>query len=146
MCEYDTSSSTESRIQSLKRRYESSHSSQELARYSVDWLRSQSSFVVLSCLDRLRHAEDPLAELCSIASNERESQLPPAIAPEGNILTMSPSLNSMLDFELSLSHPSSFPWLSDLPPALHNECPPDLEALGNSSCVHIFPWLQLAYI
>lgn len=48
-------------------------------------------------------------ELCSIASAERSKPLPWQIPPEEVMLAMSPSLNSILDVELSLNNPGSFP-------------------------------------
>lgn len=142
-CQYDTDSSTESRTQSLKRRYQTSQSSEALTRQSIDWLRSQSSTAALSCLERLRHADDPLAELCSIASNQRTRQLPAQLAPEGYMFNTSPSLNNMLDFELSMSHPSSFPWLCDMPLTKWEEALPTPEASTLTSYVLSLPWSVL---
>lgn len=90
--------------------------SQEAVRNSIDWLRTQSHEVALSCLEKLKHAADPMDELCSIALTEQNRRLPMWIPPQEAMLAMSTSLNSMLDVELSLAHPGSFPLLFDGPP------------------------------
>ena len=56
-----------------------------------------------------------MEELCSIASAERCRRLPSQIPPKEVMLAMSPSLNCMLDVELSLTHPGSFPLSLDDP-------------------------------
>lgn len=47
----------------------------------------------------------------------------------------SPSLNNMLDFELSMSHPTSFPWLCDMPLTKLEEALPTPEASTQMSYV-----------
>jgi hypothetical protein len=108
-CQYETVSATESRTQAIKRERETIQTSQGTVRNSIDWLRMQSQETALSCLERLRHSSDPMGELCSIASTERSRRLPPQIPPGEVMLAMSPSLHSMMDVELSLKHPGSFP-------------------------------------
>lgn len=65
-----------------------------------------------------------MEELRSIASAERSKPLPWQIPPEEVMLAMSPSLNSILDVELSLTHPGSFPL--DNPYSLSTSPLPDL--------------------
>jgi len=52
-------------------------------------------------------------------------QIPPAEV----VLAMSPSLNSMLDVELALSHPGSFPMSLDDPPVFPMGSLPDLNTV-----------------
>ena len=118
-CQYETVSAKESRTQAIKRERETI-------------LRSQSQENALSCLERLRHASDPMNELCSIASTEQSRHLPLQIPPEEVMLAMSPSLNSMLDVELSLTHPGSFPLLLDDPRKLSMGSLPDLNTFLTS--------------
>lgn len=111
ICEYETVSASESRPQAMKRQYEDIQASQELVRGSIDWLRTQDQEAALSCLKKLKYSDDPMNELCSIASTDRSIRLPTQIAPEQLMPAMSLSLNSLLDVELSLAHQNSFPLL-----------------------------------
>ena len=95
----------------MKRQYEDIQTSHELVRDSIDWLRTQDQEAALSCLKRLKYSVDPMNELCSIASTERSTRLPIPMPPEQLLPAMSSSLNSLLDVELSLTHPSTFPLL-----------------------------------
>ena len=131
-CHYETVDATESRTQAIKRERESIQTSQETMRNSIDWLRTQSQQTALSCLERLRHSSDPMEELCSIASAERSNRLPWQIPPEEVMLAMSPSLNSMLDVELSFSHPGSFPLSRDDTPNLSTDSSIDPSLLSSS--------------
>ena len=131
-CQYETVSAKESRTQAIKRERETILTSQGTVRNSIEWLRSQSQENALSCLERLRHASDPMNELCSIASTEQSRHLPLQIPPEEVMLAMSPSLNSMLDVELSLTHPGSFPLLLDDPRKLSMGSLPDLNTFLTS--------------
>lgn len=97
----------------MKRQYEDIQTSHELVRDSIDWLRTQDQEAALSCLKRLKFSVDPMNELCSIASTDRSTRLPMNMPPEQLLPAMSSSLNSLLDVELSLSHPSSFPLLPE---------------------------------
>lgn len=71
-------------------------------------------------------------ELCSIASAERSRRLPLQIPPEEVVLAVSPSLKSMLDVELSLTYPGSFPLTSGHPPDLSMGSLPDLSTFLTS--------------
>lgn len=95
----------------MKRQYEDIQTSHELVRDSIDWLRTQDQEAALSCLKRLKYSVDPMNELCSIASTERSTRLPREMPPEQLLPAMSSSLNSLLDVELSLTHPPTFPLL-----------------------------------
>lgn len=127
-CQYETVSATESRTQER----ETVQASQRTVRNSIDWLRMQSPETAVYCLERLRHSSDPTDELCSIASTERSSRLPLQIPPEEVMLAMSPSLNSMLDVELSFTHPGSFPLALDDPRNLSMSSLPELSTFLSS--------------
>lgn len=71
-------------------------------------------------------------ELCSIASTERSRRLPLQIPPEEVTLAMSPSLNSMLDVELSFTHSESFPLTLDDPRDLSMGYLPELSTFLSS--------------
>lgn len=71
-------------------------------------------------------------ELCSIASTDQSRRLPLQIPQEEVMLAMSPSLNSMLDVELSLTHPGSFPLSLDDPRKLSTGSLPDLSTFLTS--------------
>ena len=131
-CQYETVSATESRTQAIKRERETIRASQRTVRNSIDWLRMQSQETALSCLERLRQSSDPMDELCSIASTERSSRLPLQVPPEEVMLAMSPSLNSMLDVELSLTHPRTFPPTLDDPRNLSVSSLPELSTFLSS--------------
>ena len=101
-------------------------------RNSIDWLRTQSQQTALSCLEKLRHSSDPMEELCLIASAERSKRLPWQILPEEVTLAMCSSLHRMLDVEVSLSHPGSFPLSRDDPPNLSTDSLSDPSTLFSS--------------
>lgn len=112
-CVYDTDDPTESRSQAVRRKFDDLHVLHEDARNSLDWLRSQGSSTVASCIQRLQHAEDPLRELCTVVADERTKHPYSAITEQEVLIASSPLIRNTLTAELVVRYPASFPLVSE---------------------------------
>ena len=125
-CYYETQYPDESRLQAKRREHENLQASQKAARDSIDWLRSQSPNDAIWYLQQLRSSQDPLQDLCSMATTERAQYLPPQISSQDIMPGSSKLMRDTLTAELTFRYPATFPWISETDHALLPGVEPDL--------------------
>ncbi|KAF2723687.1 hypothetical protein K431DRAFT_325169 [Polychaeton citri CBS 116435] len=135
-CEYDTEDPGESRLQALNRQHGDLQTLQNNVRSSLAWLSSQTPEIAVSYLQRLQRVNDPVHELCSMVAVERAQRLPATVSTHDALITGSPSINSALELELTISYPRSYPPLLKAGPISWKESPARQHNPGQSDAAN----------
>jgi hypothetical protein len=97
----------------MRREHENLHASQKAARDSIDWLRSQPPNDAVWYLEQLRTSQDPMQDLCSMATAERAGHLSPQISTKDVLTGASKLIRDALTAELAAQYPATFPWIPE---------------------------------